>query len=201
MQPDRTIPFYNIILRCDRWERQPIRLPEGYAIRTYLPGDEKAWAEMETAVGDFDSAAEAEAYFRETYLSDPAKARERCFFAADPQGCAIGSCLAWHDDRRGTPAASLHWLIVDEACRRKGIGRALCFAVMNTFAERGELPVYAHTQPWSWPAVLLYLQLGFRWQRTDTFSHYENQYEQAMRALEEAAGAEAAAFCRSYSDP
>jgi hypothetical protein len=51
---------------------------------------------------------------------------------------------------------------------------------MNIYAERQGLPVYIHTQPWSWKAILLYISLGFKLQKTDTFSYYENEYEKAM---------------------
>ena len=200
MQPDRSIPFYNIILRCDSWEEREPPLPEGFCIRSYLPGDERAWAEWECAVGDFDSVGEAERYFAETYLRSSADGRERLLFAVDPSGKAVGSCLAWHDERGGVPVASLHWLIVEEPSRRMGLGRALVCAVMNRFAERGELPVYLHTQPWSWFALPLYFELGFRWQRSDTFARYENQYADAMRTLTEHLGKESAAFFRKYAD-
>ena len=39
---DRTIPFYNIIMRCDRILPIEFKLPEGYSIRTYQSGDEDA---------------------------------------------------------------------------------------------------------------------------------------------------------------
>ena len=65
-----------------------------------------------------------------------------------------------------------------------GLGRALGTAVMNIYAERGDLPVYIHTQPWSWKAILLYASLGFRLQKTDTFSNYENEYRKSMDELE-----------------
>lgn len=200
MQPDRTIPFSNIILRCDRWEPKSARLPEGYTIRPYEPGDEDAWAELECAVGDFDSAEEARRYFVDTYLT-ASEAKERCLFAVDPQGRAVGSCIAWQDDRMGKPVASLHWLVVEEAHRRMGLGRALCHAVMNLFAARDGMSVYIHTQPWSWPALLLYLDLGFRWQKTDVFSRYENQYETSMTTLTKVLGKETADFLRCRSDP
>lgn len=54
---------------------------------------------------------------------------------------------------------------------------------MNIYAEHGAFPVYIHTQPWSWKAVLLYLSLGFRLQKTDTFSHFENEYGKAIAEL------------------
>ena len=52
---DRTIPFYNTILRCDHYLTKDTALPNGYSVVTYKPGYEKAWAELEYSVGDFDS--------------------------------------------------------------------------------------------------------------------------------------------------
>ena len=65
---DRTIPFYNTILRCDHYLAKDTALPEGYSVVTYKPGYEKAWAELEYSVGDFDSAGEAEEYFEDLGL-------------------------------------------------------------------------------------------------------------------------------------
>ena len=44
---DRTIPYYHIIMRCDRVLPMEIKLPEGYTIRTYQPGDEDAGAQRD----------------------------------------------------------------------------------------------------------------------------------------------------------
>lgn len=54
---------------------------------------------------------------------------------------------------------------------------------MKIFEKLGEFPVYIHTQPWSYVAVFLYVRMGFWIQKEDTFSHYENQYTQAMDVL------------------
>ena len=37
----------------------------------------------------------------------------------------------------------------------------------------------------SWKAILLYVSLGFKLQKNDTFSHYVNQYDDAMKTLKE----------------
>ncbi len=78
----------------------------------------------------------------------------------------------------------MHWLVVSPQHQGKHIGLALCQKVMDIFNEHGEVPVYIHTQPWSYKAILLYIKLGFKIQKTDTFSHYENQYEQAIKTLD-----------------
>lgn len=179
---DRTIPFYNTILRCDRYEKQKIVLPVGFEIVGYRAGDEKAWAKLEYSTGDFESVEEAEQYFVSTYLHDE-KLYNRILFLLNPERLVIGSCIAWQDERNGSAVSSLHWLVVDDSYQGRGLGRALCTAVMNLFAERGELPVYIHTQPWSWKAILLYISMDFHIQKEDTFSTYENQFEQALETL------------------
>ena len=79
--------------------------------------------------------------------------------------------------------SSLYWLVVDEQYQGKGLGRALCTAVMNIYVKRRGLPVYIHTQPWSWKAIFLYRFLGFRLRKTDTFSNYVNEYGKAAAEL------------------
>lgn len=180
---DRSIPFYNLILKCTDYRRQESRLPKGFSIEPYRQGYERAWAELEFAAGDFDSIEQAETYFAGTYLGEVEACQRRARFLVHESGEIAGSCIAWTDPRCGGEVSSLHWLIVKEAYRRRGCGRALCGAAMDIFQENGGFPVYIHTQPWSWEAVLLYVSMGFRIQKTDTFSKYRNQYREAMGAL------------------
>ena len=180
---DRSIPFYNLILRCDEITPAAAVLPQGFFLRAYQSGDERHWAELEYAIGDFASREEAERYFAEKYLPYEAELRRRSWFVFAEDGTPAGSCIAWQDPRGGETAASLHWMVVASRFRRRGIGRALCQTVLNFYAEQGETPVYIHTQPWSWKAVLLYGSLGFRIRKTDTFARYENQFPQAMETL------------------
>ena len=179
---DRTIPFYNTIMKCADFSHRENILPEGFSIASYQPGYEKEWARLEHSTGDFESAGEAENYFVETYLKDPELLQD-ILFAINAKREVVGSCIAWKDMRGGETVSSLHWLVVDEAYQRIGLGRALCIAVMNIYAKKDAFPVYIHTQPWSWKAILLYSSLGFRLQKTDSFSHYVNEYEKAMTEL------------------
>ncbi len=181
---DRTIPFYHIIMRCDRILPMEIKLPEGYAIRSYQPGDEKAWAELECAIGDFTTREAAVALFTERYLADAALT-DRIFFAIAPDGEIVGSVIAWEHDPRGMGIRALNWVVVRDDHQRKGLGKALCQTALRLFRrEDNSLPVYLHTQPWSWKAILLYIKLGFKLQPKDTFYGHENQYAQAMETLQ-----------------
>ena len=179
---DRTIPFCNTIMKCSDYSPRHVELPDGFSIVSYQRGYEKEWAKLEYAIGDFDSLEEAEKYFVETYLQKT-ESFPNILFAMNKDNEIIGSCIAWQDMRGTNSVSSLHWLVVDERYQRIGLGRALCTAVMNIYAKRGALPVYIHTQPWSWKAILLYTSLGFKLQKTDAFSHYENEYEKAMIEL------------------
>ena len=179
---DRTIPFCNTIMKCSDYEYRNVELPDGFSVVSYQPGYETEWAKMECAIGDFGSVTEAEKYFVETYLQNP-ELYPDILFALGRNNEIAGSCIAWQDMQGNRFVSSLHWLVVDERYQGIGIGRALCTAVMNIYAKHAALPVYIHTQPWSWKAILLYISLGFKLQRTDTFSHYENEYEKAMAEL------------------
>ncbi len=179
---DRSIPFCNTIMKCSDFEYIKPELPDGFSIVPYQVGYEKEWAKLEYAIGDFDSVTEAEKYFVKTYLQKP-ELLSNILFALNEDGDVVGSCIAWQDMQGINNVSSLHWLVVDERYQEIGLGRALCTAVMNVYAERQGLPVYIHTQPWSWKAILLYVSLGFKLQKTDTFSHYENEYEKAIIEL------------------
>ncbi len=181
---DRTIPFYNTILKCDQYQMMDIYLPEGFSILPYQSGDERSWAELECAIEDFETVDEAENYFVSNYLREKNLA-DNILFLKTAEGKIIGSCIAWQDDRNGAIVSSLHWLVVADEYQRMGLGKALCCAVMNIYAKQGAFPVYIHTQPWSWKAILLYVSLGFKLQKNDTFAQYVNQYNEAMRTLKD----------------
>lgn len=184
--PDRSIPFYNLILRCDDWQEGALSPPEGFFLRGFQPGDEAVWAALEHEIGDFPSREEARDYFTRTYAPHSRELARRCWFALDSRGRAVGTCTAWRDPGKdGKSVASLHWLAVSPEVQGRGLGRVLCRAALSVFREAGEFPVYLHTQPWSWKALFLYVQEGFRLQRADTFGGYENQYAQGMAVLSE----------------
>lgn len=175
------IPFYNLILRCDKYQPRQISLPDGYAIVPYQAGFEADWARLECAVGDFSNVEEAIQYFTEKYLGGENK--DDILFLLNEKDQVIGSCTAWSDERQGGSVNSLHWLVVDKLYRGNGLGRTLCYETMNRFYFHNQKMIYIHTQPWSWRAILLYVSLGFRLQKTDTFAAYTNQYSDAMRTL------------------
>lgn len=180
---DRSIPFCNVILRCDSYRFTKEELPDGFSIVTYTEGYEKEWARLEVFVGDFETEEGAEQYFIETYMCNKEELLNNAFFLLNENKEVIGSCIAWKDVKDNSSVASLHWLMVDEKYQGMGLGKALCRKVMNTFHKQMRLPVYIHTQPWSWKAIFLYISLGFKIQKKDTFSKYINQYDKMMEIM------------------
>ncbi|KIR03839.1 acetyltransferase, GNAT family [Lachnospiraceae bacterium TWA4] len=182
---DRTIPFYNMILKCDKIQEFKPILPNSYQFRMYQEGDEKNWAELEFEIGDFETVEKAKQYFLSAYCSnDLNEISKRCVFVINQKNEIVGSCIAWKDLKNNVPVASLHWLIVSPQYQGKGIGKALCQKVMQIFYKENELPIYLHTQPWSYKAIILYVRQGFNVQKVDSFSSYENQFDLAINTLE-----------------
>lgn len=179
---DHNIPFYNMILKCEKYPMTEIELPQGYSFRNYHAGDEKEWAKLEHEIGDFNSVQEAEKYFKTTY-SDIKELQKRCVFLLNENSEIVGSCIAWKDKKDEKDVASLHWLIVSPNYQGKKLGKALFQKTMNLFRELNELPVYIHTQPWSYVAILLYINNGFKIQKTDTFADYTNEYNKALTVM------------------
>ena len=177
---DRSIPYKNIIMRCDNFK--PLHdTSNGITVRTYRSGDEKHWADIEYSIGDFLSVNEAERYFITHYNTD--EIFSRCFFAEDKDGNVIGTCIAWYDLKGDETVSSLHWLAVSPEYQHIGAGKALINAVMRYYFKNGLMPVYLHTQPWSYKAIALYLSAGFKISKTDTFADYKNEYSEAISIL------------------
>ena len=212
---DRNIPFYNTLMRCDTYDESAVRkalagLPDAVFLRGYQPGDEDGWAALHLETGDFDDFEEARDYFFNTYTADEDWLGERSVFAVErASGRIVGACIAWRDPAKksvretspGATVASLHWLVVAEDFQRRGIGAALCASVLRIYHENGEFPVYLHTQPWSYAAILLYDTLGFRLQKTDAFGSYENQYDDAVKTLKTVLSADdMARLCEKSED-
>jgi len=180
---DRTIPYYNIIMKGDSRVGADVRLPQGYTLRAYRAGDEADWARMECAVGDFPAREAAAAYFAANFGGAQAALAKRMAIAIAPDGTAAGACMAWRETRGEETASFVHWLVVDPAHQGRGLGRALCAKTLQTFRLLGEYEVYLHTQPWSYKAVMLYDSFGFRMLRRGTFLGKENEYAPAMETL------------------
>lgn len=181
---DKSIPFFDIIMRCGNPQRTQPTLPEGFFFDTYRDGDDEAWAKMEVFAGDFKTYEIALGYFRSAYLEQREKLKERFVVVRNKEGEAVCSCIAWKTFRNEFPAAALQWLVTAEGYEGLGLAKAVAFETVNRYCQLGEAPVWLHTQPWSYKAVWLYWQAGFRITASDQFQTFNNRFRQAMPVLE-----------------
>lgn len=182
---DKTIPYFNIIMRYDGPPiTEPPNAPEGYRFREYRSGDECAWARMEVDNKDFDTYENAVKYFNIKYCMFPGKLRDRFIGLENKEGKLCGAVICWDDDRDDKLVSSVHWLVTDPAEQGKGLGSALVRMLLYKFSMLDLLPIYLHTQPWSYVALGIYSKMGFCLLTNDSFRGYENQSLQALPILQ-----------------
>ena len=154
----------------DREPTQPPQIPDGIAIRAFVPGrDEQSWLALNArAFADHPEqgrmtlhdllAREAEPWF------DPAG-----LLLAEQAGVLLGS--VWtkvHPASDTEPAhGEIYVLGVDPAAHGRGLGRLLAARGMAHLRERGLSSVTLYTGPENAAAVHLYRALGFEIVGTD----------------------------------
>ena len=161
-------------------------LPREFSYVFYRPGDEIAWADIETSVNEFDKVEDALAYFKERFLPHPKELTRRCLFVENATGDKIATLTAWwaYTGTRRDPW--LHWVAVKPEYQGHGLGKALVSRGMQLMLElEGDQDVYLSTQTWSYRAVGLYKQMGFTYTAEKGIGGRPNdQYEKAVRVLE-----------------
>ncbi|MEW6355271.1 MAG: GNAT family N-acetyltransferase [Planctomycetota bacterium] len=136
----------------------PIQVPAGYEVRTYLPGDEAAWADVvNRSFGGKERTAETA---REAITGQPLFEPDRLFFVTQ-DGRAVGTACAW--EREGFPQGTgyLHMVAVAPEHQGHGLGRLLVNLVLHCFREKGYREVMLHTDDFRIPAIKSYLRAGF----------------------------------------
>lgn len=167
-------------------ERPAVHLPDRYEFAQFTPGDEHAWAEIEASVAEFDSPEEALKYFRKEYLITPKEVERRTIFIQTDDGEKVGTYTIWWNYTGPLRVPSVHWVAVKPAHQGLGLGKALvCKGIELSIAIEGDRDIYLHTQTWSYIAIALYLQAGFKFMETDCFGGYKNSYALALPILKE----------------
>lgn len=132
-------------------------LPDGFAQRTYRPGDEAALAALLTRA------------FAETENWDAQTLGERLTAAPDVPAIFL---LTDGSDRPVATASArlmeiypgsgyLHWVGVDPAYQGKGLGAHISLCVLRYFKDRGLRDAVLETHDYRLAAVRTYLRLGF----------------------------------------
>lgn len=160
---DKNLPYYDYLMVRSKGKPIPhCPLPDGYTFTTFKKGDECAWAEIETAVDEFDNVKEALDYFEAEYSSHLDILQTCCLFVEDSKGQKIATATYWWLTTEGKKEPWLHWIAVHPDHQGKKIGLAIVAEVMQRgIALEGDQNHYLHTQTWSYKAIGVYQKLGF----------------------------------------
>lgn len=157
-------------------------LPEGFRFKLYEKGDEKAWAEIEASVLEFDSERDALDYFENDYAPSQKELEKRCVFVVNQNGVPIATATASKSPYDGSSV--LHWVSVRPEYQGLGIGKAVVGKALQIFLEIGHCgDIWLHTQTWSHVAVRLYFKTGFVLVKKREVEQCGNDYSEAMKIL------------------
>lgn len=138
----------------------PVRLPDGYLLRSFRSGDEEGHAQLldRCDLGRWDIERA-----RNTILAHPLSPEGIKLVEKD--GELVAAAWARHAPDTGGHGArrgELGWVACSPEHRGKRLGRAVCAAVLNHFQALGYDEVYLLTDHWRLPAIKTYFNLGFR---------------------------------------
>lgn len=132
----------------------PPRIPEGYELRGFQPGDEGQWLAL-LHLGGF---AHWDLEGVEKYLEDPVR-RDGSRIVTKGDRLVAATFATPHESLDGV--GYLDYVVSDPDHRGLSLGRAVCAGVMRFFVEQGYDSIILLTDDWRLPAIGLYLSLGF----------------------------------------
>lgn len=138
-------------------------LPDGYSIRMFEEGDERLWAEVETAAGEFSNIDQALQRFHKEFGSHIEEMKYRCLFIENNSGDVIGTTTAWFGQLPLTDShlGRIHFVAIKPEYQGKKLSKPLLSAALKKLREFGHKEVYLTTQTTSYPAINMYLNYGF----------------------------------------
>jgi GNAT superfamily N-acetyltransferase len=135
-------------------------LPEGFALRTYRPGDEQAWVDIHVDADRWNRIT-LETFWKE-FGADPAPLAGRQFYLCDAAGLPVGTATGWFNhDYYGAAWGRIHWVALRPSHHGRGLSRPLLAAACWRMRELGHDKAYLVTSTARIPAINLYRSFGF----------------------------------------
>ena len=140
-----------------RFSPPDVRLPSGYQLRTYRPGDESRFFQVmslagwpgwdETRLRPWQERLVADGWFMVVHMKS---------------GLIVATAMALRDcGEFGEPGGEVGWVACVPQHRRRGLGSAVTAAAVRHLLSSGFRYVHLYTEPWRAAAVAMYKQLGF----------------------------------------
>jgi GNAT superfamily N-acetyltransferase len=135
-------------------------LPAGYRFRTYQPGDERTWTEIQAAAEPFINIDDT--LFRREFGEQLAALPDRMFFIETAEGHAVGSITAWWDSnwRDSGDWGRIHWVVIHPDYQRRGLAKPMMTQATRRRAQSHQRATLGTSSGRPW-AVKVYLDFGF----------------------------------------
>lgn len=135
-------------------------LPPGFRLRTFEPGDEIAWVEIQQSSDHYNHVDLEE--FHRVFGSNLRALEDLCFFLETGGGQAIGTSTAWFEESfLRKPWGRVHWVAVTPDFQGRGLSKPLLTQTLNRLADNHDR-AYLVTSSVRIPAIHAYLNFGFR---------------------------------------
>ncbi|MFO7946233.1 MAG: GNAT family N-acetyltransferase [Armatimonadota bacterium] len=134
-----------------------ITLPDGYELRTFQPGDERAWEAIVARAFDRDVP---EGHFDSRIGDHDAFQPERVFFICH-NGEGVATATAWYMEKWGENTGYVHMVGVKPGHQGKRLGYQVSLAVLHRLRGEGFEEAVLTTDDFRLPAIKTYLNLGF----------------------------------------
>ena len=186
---DKSVPHVSFLMRRPKGSPVPeYKLPAGYKFALYKPGDEGAWAAVETSVLEFESEAEALEYFNREFAPHLEALKQRCLFV-EHNGEKVATCTAWWCcPERCLPR--LHWVAAKPDYQGLGLGKAIVSeCTRRMISLDGDVDFFLSTQTGSHRAVKIYAKFGYAVTGEKKICRDKNEnHEQALAVLRQIYG-------------
>ena len=136
-------------------------LPVGFQFRLFQAGDEKEWARINAATGEFSGTDVALQRFDTEFGPYLAEVKKRMLFILNEEELPIGTATAWFGEWEGQTIGRLHWVEIIPEYQGKGLGKPLISRAIKLLAYY-HAEAYLKTQTTSQAAIHLYGKLGFQ---------------------------------------
>lgn len=134
-----------------------VKVPSGYTLRTYQSGDEAGFYKVMSLAGFEGWNDETLKPWLLRILPDG------WFLAVDQTNQeVVATAMANHHPAKIHPfAGELSWVAAHPDHAHKGLGLAVCGAVVRRLLQAGYHHIYLNTDDWRLPAIVVYLRLGW----------------------------------------
>ena len=151
-------PQLQMLWPDDRLDKPPeVKVPEGYRLRCLNDGEEEAYLDLMHSAGFTGWTLETLAEWKRRALPGGL-----FVIAHEPTGRLAATAMAVHNPTDRHPGGGeLGWVAAHPDHRGRGLGEAVCTAVVKRFHSAGYRRVYLKTDDFRLPAIRTYLRLGF----------------------------------------